>query len=48
MMPQLDHPSIGGDQGLNAIRQNLSQGRIDIAEGIDLRRWNKLAGLLKD
>jgi hypothetical protein len=48
MMPQLDHPSIGGDQGLNAIRQNLSQGRIDISEGIDLRRWNKLAGLLKD
>jgi len=48
MMPQLDHPTIGGDQGLNAIRQNLAQGRIDVVEGIDLRRWNKLAGLLKD
>ena len=52
MMPQLDHPQIGGAQGLNAIRTNLQQGRIDVAdpknESIDLRRWNKLAGLLKD
>lgn len=49
LMPQLDHPTIGGDQGLNSIRNNLNQGRLDVVpESIDIRRWNKLAGILKD
>ena len=48
LMPQLDHPTVGAEQGLNAIRRNLSQGKVNVAESIDLKRWNKLAGLLKD
>jgi len=48
LMPQLDHSTVGGGQGLNSIRRNLAQGNVNVAESIDLQRWGKLAGLLKD
>ena len=52
-MPQLDHDDIGGDAGFAQIRRDLAKGRINIEspyvnENKQLKRWNKLAGLLKD
>ena len=53
-MPQLDHDDIGGAAGFEAIQSDLQKGKINISEpwfkneSVDLKRWNKLAGLLKD
>ena len=52
-MPQLDHDEIGGKPGFAEMRTELPAGELNVAapfleESIDLRRWNKLAGILKD
>lgn len=52
-MPQLDHDDIGGKSAFKAMRSELQSGELNIAEpfleeSVDLRRWNKLAGILKD
>lgn len=52
-MPQLDHDDIGGKAAFKAIRSELQQGEINVTapfleESFDLKRWNKLAGVLKD
>jgi hypothetical protein len=57
-MPQLDHPSIGGDKGKAKIAKSVLQGRYNVQppfkEGVNknrdsiiMERWNKLAGLIK-
>lgn len=55
IMPQLDHKEIGEDAGKKAIEDGFGAGSInheepyfETNESIDLRRWNKLAGILKD
>jgi len=52
-MPQLDHKEIGGSAGFNSIIEKLPKGELNVAEpfmkeSINLKRWTKLAGLLKD
>jgi len=55
-MPQLDHKEIGGKGGFAKLRDKVSSGDVQwnnmdnalVEESIDLSRWNKLAGLLKD
>mgnify|MGYP001440469344 CR=1 FL=1 len=54
-MPQLDHDDIGGKGAFSAMRSELQGGELnvntpflDLEESVDLRRWNKLAGILKD
>ena len=53
-MPQLDHKEIGGSSGFDQLRGEMQAGEINLAapflenNHIDLSRWNKLAGLLKD
>lgn len=54
IMPQLDHEEIGEDAGKKAIETGFAGGSInheepyfETNESIDLRRWNKLAGILK-
>lgn len=55
-MPQLDHKEIGGNAGFAKVRSNLEQGKTQwnnlenalVEESVDLKRWNKLAGILKD
>ena len=55
-MPQLDHKEIGGDAGFAKIRDKMADGSVQwnnmdaglVEESIDLARWNKLAGVLKD
>ena len=41
-------PGFGGDDATKNLVQALDGGGLNIRESIDLRRWNKLAGLLKD
>ena len=52
-MPQLDHKDIGGGGAFKELRADLQAGEVNINapfldESVDLKRWNKLAGLLKD
>ena len=52
-MPQLDHDDIGGKGAFTAMRSELQGGELNVntpflEESVDLRRWNKLAGILKD
>ena len=54
-MPQLDHDQIGGKSGFEKIRQSFTRGEVNwnnlgdsLEEGVDLKRWNKLAGIIKD
>jgi hypothetical protein len=54
-MPQLDHKDIGGAAGFDKLRgemqsgdTNLSAPFLEESAVIDMSRWNKLAGLLKD
>jgi hypothetical protein len=58
-MPQLDHPTIGGEKGKNKIVKAVMQGRYNVqppfkkesvennADSLIMERWNKLAGLIK-
>lgn len=53
IMPQLDHPNIGGDAAKTALETEFAAGNINheepyFNESVNLQRWNKLAGLLKD
>jgi len=57
-MPQLDHPTIGGKEGLAAIEKGLPAGKYNVVppfvkegktktkDNIILERWKRLAGLL--
>lgn len=53
-MPQLDHKEIGGSAAFEEMRDELSSGEINVNrpflenKEVDLARWNKLAGILKD
>lgn len=55
-MPQLDHKEIGGAAGFAKVRSKLSAGEVQwndmedgiVEESVDLRRWHRLAGILKD
>lgn len=52
-MPQLDHDDIGGGAAFKELRADLQAGEVNINapfldESVDLERWNKLAGILKD
>ena len=52
-MPQLDHDDIGGKGAFKAMRSELQGGELNVnapflEESVDLQRWNKLAGILKD
>jgi hypothetical protein len=55
IMPQLDHEDIGGKPAKAKIEADFGAGTInheepyfELEESVDLKRWNKLAGLLKD
>ena len=41
-------PAWGKDQATQGVIDALNTGKLDLKESIDLARWNKLAGLLKD
>jgi len=55
-MPQLDHDDIGGGGAFTELRSDMQAGEVNLSapfledknESIDIRRWNKLAGILKD
>lgn len=51
-MPQLDHKEIGGVEGFKKLRKSAADGEINLVapfgESVDLSRWGKLAGILKD
>jgi len=53
-MPQLDHDDIGGSSAFDELRSELQSGEVNVNrpflenKSIDLQRWNKLAGILKD
>jgi hypothetical protein len=51
-MPQLDHPDIGGKEGLSKIEKGLPAGEFNVVPPFTkddqvLERWQRLAGLLK-
>jgi hypothetical protein len=41
-------PTWGKDKATQGVIDALNTGKLDLKESIDLNRWNKLAGLLKD
>lgn len=53
-MPQLDHAEIGGGGGFDKLRGEMQTGDVNLNApflenaSVDLTRWNKLAGILKD